>query len=313
MSVITLNFEGYVQCRLATDPDPTDERRGVSGYTFALPGEPDLDWTIYTQPGKGVVERIGVTDRKVGVKVTSGFCGTEAIQQGHPLYNAPIHLDDGPRFEERNYIVTKETFGVIAPFHLRVAGQGIELRRWMDYYPGKPLDFPLMETPQSILSPFTSNFTPGYPACPALLGSSQDPSVYRQQRLKTLEDIRSRSRLTPEGLAAINKRIDELRIDDPRDRRTGQLLNATIFNFQLNGPAALGLNKSPVQWLNGRFGDPKKLQQWNYQDPSNPMLPWPINFWMGSWDADSLTFYMGGTVKVYDLGAGFEGWLGAGK
>lgn len=313
MSVITLNFEGYVQCRLATDPDPTDERRGVSGYTFALPGEPDLDWTIYTQPGKGVVERIGVTDRKVGVKVTSGFCGTEPIQKGHPLYNAPLHLDDGPRFEERNYIVTKETFGVIAPFHLRIAGQGIEIRRWMDYYPGKPLDFPLMETPQSILSPFTSNFTPGYPACPALLGPSQDPSVYREQRLKTLEDIRSRSRLTPEALAAINKRIDELRIDDPRDRRTGQLLNATVFNFQVNGPAALGLNKAPVQWLNGKFGDPKKLQKWNYLDPSNPMLPWPINFWMGCWDADSLTFYMGGTLKVYDLGAGFEAWLGAGK
>jgi hypothetical protein len=87
----------------------------VSGYTFALPGEPDLDWTIYTQPGKGVVERIGVTDRKVGVKVTSGFCGTEPIQKGHPLYHAPIYLDDGPRFEERNYIVTKETFGSLRP------------------------------------------------------------------------------------------------------------------------------------------------------------------------------------------------------
>ena len=31
-----LHFEGYFQCRLATDPDPTREPRGVSGYTYAL-------------------------------------------------------------------------------------------------------------------------------------------------------------------------------------------------------------------------------------------------------------------------------------
>jgi hypothetical protein len=305
MAVITLNFEGYVQCRLATDPDPTDERRGVSGYTFALPGEPDLDWTIYTQPGPGIVERVGV-ERKVGVKVTSGYSGTEPIVKGHPLYNAPVFLDDGPRFEERNYIVTKETFGVIAPFHLRIPGTGIELRRWMDYYPGKPLDYPLMQTPQQILRPYTSTFTPGYPACPPLLGPSQNASVYRQERLKKLEDYRRRSRLTPDALAAVTKRIEQLRIDDPRDRRTGQLLNATIFNFQINGPAAMKLDKGDLRWLNGVFDE---QGQWEYLDPDKPLEPWPINFWMGCWDADSLTFYMGGTLQVYDLGAQFAQWL----
>jgi hypothetical protein len=305
MSVITLNFEGYVQCRLATDPDPTDERRGVSGYTFALPGEPDLDWTIYTQPGPGVVTRPCV-EREVGVKVTSGYCGAQPIVKGHPLFGAPLFLDDGPRFEERNYIVTKETFGVIAPFHMRIPGNGIEIRRWVDYYPGKPLDFPLMETPQSILRPYTSTFTPGYPACPPLLGPSQNPSVYRQERLRKLEDYKKRSRLTQDALAAVNKRIEQLHIDDPRDRRTGQLMNATIFNFQLNGPAALGLDRSGLKWLNGHFD---KKGGWEYLDPDKPILPWPINFWMGSWDADSLTFYMGGTVQVYDLGGEFEDWL----
>lgn len=309
MSVITLNFEGYAQCRLATDPDPTDERRGVSGYTFALPGEPDLDWTIYTQPGPGVVARIGVDDRKVGVKVTSGFCGTQPIVKGHPLFDAPLFLDGGPRFEERNYIVTQQTFGVIYPFRLRIAGKGIELYRTVDWYPGKPLDTDLMEIPQHILQPYTSQFVPGYPACPPLLGPSQNASVYRAERLRRLEEIAASTRFTPDGYAAIQKRMQQLRIDDPRDRRTGQLLNAATWSYALNGPASWATDPKKPQWLNGSF-DAKKV--WRYHDPSRPLQPWPCAFWTGSWDADSLTFYMSGTLSVYDLGAGFDEWLKTG-
>jgi hypothetical protein len=47
--MLILNFEGYFQMRMATDPDPADEKRGVSGYTFALVGEPDLDAKIHLQ------------------------------------------------------------------------------------------------------------------------------------------------------------------------------------------------------------------------------------------------------------------------
>lgn len=306
MAVITLNFEGYIQCRLATDPDPTDERRGVSGYTFALPGEPDLDWTIYTQPGAGVVKRVGV-EREVGVRVTSGYCGTEPIVKGHPLFEAPVALEDRPRFEERNYIVITQQFGVIAPFKLRVKGQGIELFRQVDFYPGKPLDFPLLETPQANLMPYTLQaFNAGMPQCAALLGPSQNPSVYRAERLATLLDYRQRARLTPDALAALNKRIEQLRIDDPRDRRTGQLVNSASYSYSVNGPASIALGKSPATWLNGRYDADRG---WQYNEPDRPLLPWPCSFWIGSWDADSLTAYMSGTIQVYDLGADFEKWL----
>ena len=47
--MLEVRFEGCFQCRLATNPDPTDELRGVSGYTFALAGEPDLDRVIRFQ------------------------------------------------------------------------------------------------------------------------------------------------------------------------------------------------------------------------------------------------------------------------
>lgn len=306
MSVITLQFEGYAQCRLATDPDPTDERRGVSGYTFALPGEPDLDWIIYTQPGSGVVTRPCV-EREVGVQVTGGFCGTAPIVKGHPLYGATVHLEDNPRFEERNYVVVNQTFGVIAPFKIRVKGKGIELFRQVDFYPGKPLDFPLMEVPQSVLMPYTmQSFNIGVSACAALLGPSQNPSVYRQERLQKLLAYKMTSRLTQEGLAAVDKRIEELRMDDPRDRRTGQLVNSASFSYAVNGPAAIKIGRGAQKWLNGTM-DPKK--GWNYFEPARPLPPWPCNFWMGSWDADSLYFYMSGSMEFYDLGEGFEEWL----
>lgn len=317
MAVITLQFEGYVQCRLATDPDPTDERRGVSGYTFALPGEPDLDWIIYTQPGPGVVARPGVTGRDVGVRVTSGYCGTQPIQQGHPLFGAPIRLEGSPRFEERNYIVTQKTFGVISPFRLRVEGQGIELFRMVDFYPGKPIGFDLLRIPQKVLEPYTATFVVGYPACLPLLGPSQNPSVYRAERLQTLLKLRTTepvyqpgtSHYSAEALAALDKRISQLRIDDPRDRRTGQLGNASTWSYALNGPASLRLGAGKPQWLNGS-GDESN---WTYADPSKPLDPWPCNFWMGCWDADSLTLYMSGTLQVYELGNRFEQWLPKGR
>ena len=46
---ITLCFEGYWQCRQATDPDPSRDPRGSSGYTYAVGAENDLDQIIRLQ------------------------------------------------------------------------------------------------------------------------------------------------------------------------------------------------------------------------------------------------------------------------
>ena len=39
---LVLTFQGWCLILVATDPDPSDEPRGVSGYTFAFGAEPDL-------------------------------------------------------------------------------------------------------------------------------------------------------------------------------------------------------------------------------------------------------------------------------
>ena len=50
---LVLEFEGWCSLRLPTDPDPSDEPRGISGYTFAFAGEPDLDRILNLQPRAG--------------------------------------------------------------------------------------------------------------------------------------------------------------------------------------------------------------------------------------------------------------------
>jgi hypothetical protein len=49
MPTLSISFEGYWLCRLATDPDPSIEQRGVSGFTFAVAGETLLEPSIWSQ------------------------------------------------------------------------------------------------------------------------------------------------------------------------------------------------------------------------------------------------------------------------
>ena len=65
-----LSFRGWALYRMATDPDPDIAPRGVSGYTFALPGEPDLDQIVYFQMPKHVKKRSFCPD--IGVRVDGG-------------------------------------------------------------------------------------------------------------------------------------------------------------------------------------------------------------------------------------------------
>ena len=78
LQMLRLSFEGWFQCRLATDPDPPDEVRGVSGWTFAVAGEPDLDRVIRLQPAGTITRSGGPT---VGVTVTKAERGRHRTQR----------------------------------------------------------------------------------------------------------------------------------------------------------------------------------------------------------------------------------------
>lgn len=49
MPTLSISFDGYFQCRLATDPDPSNEQRGISGFTYSVAGETLLDPSIWCQ------------------------------------------------------------------------------------------------------------------------------------------------------------------------------------------------------------------------------------------------------------------------
>jgi hypothetical protein len=121
--MLWLKFGGWFQCRLPTDPDPTDEPRGVSGYAVAVAGEPDLDRIIRVQPP--VVERRHCPT--VGVSVKAVF--QDGALADHPLLGARVELLDNPKFEGRNGIIAEAGFEPIVPFHLRISKGTFSLQR----------------------------------------------------------------------------------------------------------------------------------------------------------------------------------------
>ncbi len=98
---LAIFFQGWFQCRLATDPDPTDEPRGVSGSTFALGNEPDLDRVIYfqhppdgTRRSHGPEVCVNIVRAQIGSRELPWFAGTA------------VDLLGRPKFENRNFVLT---------------------------------------------------------------------------------------------------------------------------------------------------------------------------------------------------------------
>src|SRR5215217_9320292 len=131
--MLKLEFEGFFQCRLASDPDPADETRGVSGLTFAVAPEPDLDRIIRLQDPvalRSAGPTVGVTIVRVQID--------DQPTANHPLLGARVHLHDAPRFEGRNGIVAEDAREPIDPFLLEISGDGVTLRREDFWDPALP-------------------------------------------------------------------------------------------------------------------------------------------------------------------------------
>lgn len=272
--MLHLHFEGWFQCRLATNPDPTDEPRGVSGYTFALAGEPDLDRVIrFHDP---VAPR--THGPEVGVHVTRVFTDGAPAPR-HPLVGARVALVGAPRFESRNLLLTEDRAGVglIHPFHLEIDGGGTTLRRPDLLDPEQP-DRPLHRHAPGALrrrAPTTlDGMTPDPVRIAAATGISDAAAHRRRRRDRLAADLRREDDALRR--AALEKRLDELSIDDPRDMRLLALGLTQARAFDLNGPAEMA--GADVR--------------------ADAARPWPVEFWMGGWDADALCGYVGGMLGL---------------
>ncbi len=278
--MLNISFSGWFQYRAALDPDPIDEPRGVSGPTFAGAGEPPFDGFIRFQ--NAVAPRYP-HHKDHGVFVTSvDIDGT--LQPRHPLIGAAVDLLDNPRYEERGYIVTYQRVP-IDPFHLQVSSNGILIRRrdcWDVTQPDLTMyavskNYPdLIPRRQPAVSPQSVKVA----EATGILSYAE----YRRQRRADLTRMLKSARNDIKR-QALQKRIDDLGKDD--QQMTGLTLAAQQFlglcadyQFAVNGPLLI---EDPKNKLRGAIGAS--------QD-------WPVSFWMGGFDVDSLFGYVSGVWQL---------------
>jgi hypothetical protein len=292
--------------RMATDPDPDDEPRGVSGYTFALAGEPDLDGLVHLQPDEeGVFERrFGVAPDapgpRVGVTVRKARWFDE---QALRYADAPEYLGARvsfvkARLTERNGIVIRNDLFAIDPLRVQVRkkGGGLVLDREDFLDPNNP-ELPITQATSAMLERrqpqgLTNNSVEVAKAT-GLPDASNDTCINnRRIRQRNLEELLRRTR-NPVERAALETRISQLNIlrrwwdlsqgGKPIDRRAHQLtLQAYGWAVDING--AVHAN---------RLG-------------ADETVTWPLSFWMGGWDGDALCGYVSGYLSVPVAGAASE-------
>jgi hypothetical protein len=273
--MLTLTFEGWFQCRLATDPDPSDEPRGVSGWTFAVAGEEDLDRVIRLQEPispRSHGPEVGVVVRKVAVD--------ERHIPDHPLVGGQVQLLDGTKFEGRNGIVAEDAAEGIDPFHLRITGGGVTLRRKDILDPQNP-ELRMHEVDPTVLrrrQPVAGEAVERAEIADAT--GIMDYVGYRRERKEKLEDDLDGAD-DPVLQAALRKRIADLNESlEKRDIRVGILGASLIYRFAIRGPAEVVGDRDVLAGIVGT------------------LPPWPIEFWAGGWDADALCGYMRGRLQV---------------
>jgi len=262
--MITIGFAGWFQCRLATDPDPFDEPRGVSGYVFAYAGEPDLDRIVHFQ--KPAFVRSHGPD--IGVRVTSVRVDGQP-QPAHALLGAPVSLLDDPVFEGRNGVVSEDGFEPVFPFNLQISA--------------KSLSFSRAVAPHNPHYPFDELLAGGVDVAPQEIAEATGvPSLQKTWtvRLAALKsDLAAQT--DPVQSVALKERIAFLQnnLASPRGA-------ARFFAARMN--YAYLLRSEPVF-----EGDLQALGQ-----PVSHYKEWPVSFWLGGWDADLLCGYCLGTLTL---------------
>jgi hypothetical protein len=275
---LVLAFEGWIVLRLATDPDPSDERRGVSGYTFAFAGEPDLDRVLYLQPPADWTPRSGSPPLGVTVRSAERTDGTACPQ----LVGAAVDLLDGPILENRQWAIALPGYEPIVPFHLQISSPALTLQRNIPLDPNNP-DLPVWEVAPEVIAVKAAD---GMQYEPQTIGNATgiwDSFQVVTERLALLQAERA-NETDPTKQTALDGRIAELAyaVANPTDRRVMARYFVERFAFPMVGPAAT-ITGNEQQVLGGQL---------------DPVNGWSIAFWIGAWDPDLLCAFMQGALEV---------------
>jgi len=263
--VIEIGFRGWFQARLATDPDPYDEPRGVSGYVHAYAGEPDLDRVICFQPPPFVRSH----GRPVRVTVDTVLRDTVEIP-GHPLLGAPVDLLDAPKFEGRNGVVADDGLEPIYPFRLAITSG--KFRAVRAVRPADP-DYPY-------LGLFAGGVEINAAEVRAATGEPDLLDTWRNRLTALHHDEADAEEPHRTG---ISERVEFLERNLDSGGGAARFFAALMrYRYPLAAPPEI---TDPHQWLDGH---------------TDPAVPWSVSFWLGGWDADVLCGFVRGTLRLPD-------------
>ena len=300
--LLEMQFEGFFMCRLATDPDPTNEERGVSGYTMALVHEDPLDQVIRTQIEDEKFLETNLREPAQRMKIRIGVDVCNVLFDGKPyfgpardaLLGAKLYLEgrdepfQGPIFDSRNNIVGSDDnmAFVVNPFELAIRKDGLsfEAKDWLD--PSDPeRKIWQIEDPTTYarrLPSFVSGSTTAQAAIRVFDWNAyfSDRVKFLRQRIEELEKEKDgkNDEEIETRIQAMKSRI--FMIDFWGDRFHTKLGFQVTYSFNINGPQKV---TDPGNLLGGKVSEGQ---------------PWPVTFWMGSWDGDLLVGYMQGSLSV---------------
>lgn len=306
--LLEIDFEGYFACRIATDPDPSNEARGMSGYTMALPRETKLDQIIRLQVDEGYLERnarlplpeMGI---RIGVNVTGArFDGAPYAPAAAALAGARVDLlgadppfADGPVFESRNNIVGNDDAMafVIVPFQLSITGPGAALTATDYLDPANPAKQTWQFTDPAAYGRRISTCQISGDTEVAEAVNVYDAYGYFRDRRRYLEREIARATAALKGIgdtddagAATRARLEAdiagyqtriFQLERWGDRIISKIGTRVDWKHDINGPQA----------VTGSLGG-----------TVDTSTPWHFGVWFGGWDGDLLIGYARGTLKV---------------
>ncbi|GAA4878729.1 hypothetical protein [Actinomycetospora straminea] len=266
--MIELSFAGWFQCRLATDPDPYDEPRGVSGYVHAYAGEPDLDRIVSFQPPP--FRR--THGRDIGVAVDAVAHEGIAVPD-HPLVGATVDLLDAPKFEGRNGVVADDGLEPLYPFHLQVARDDFRAARAV--------------VPADPSFPYAELFAGGVE-----FGAAEIRKATGEQDLTATWAAR---------VTALRAELADAA--EPLRTAIAERLAFLTGNLGADGGGAARFFGALMRYDYVLSSEPEIDDPHGWLDATDHDEPWRASFWLGGWDADVLCGYARGTLRLPD-GAG---------
>lgn len=334
---LTIHYEGYWQCRQATDPDPSRDPRGASGYTYAIGAENDLDQIIRLQrdeipnedfrpawpppflPASHVGSGAPGGDRAFGVFVSkveldgARWPTAEKRLVGGKVRWLP-HSDPrkGPRFELRNTVIfhpgnNDGIFMPIVPFQIQVEGPDRRIRIGRD----DPL---VLDRPEEQIWQIADSmvyrrrcprefYSDSDEALAAIgLNSTDDYLTYFQQRKEWLE--LELTRVDVELERARRQSATETRVNGLELQRAA--LSNRLYVIQAFTADSVGNRLGTRLGMLARWDHDLRGSQITLDHVAElggtirvePTDEWRVRFWMGGFDGDTMRGYLRGTLTV---------------